>query len=37
MTDKAPVLAVIGGTGLYRLDGLEDVRTVQPHTPYGEP
>src|SRR5690625_3054245 len=30
-------LAVIGGTGLYRLAGLEDVRAERPCTRYGEP
>lgn len=28
-------LAIIGGTGLYRLAGLQDVETHQPVTPYG--
>jgi 5'-methylthioinosine phosphorylase len=39
MTDaiEAPALAVIGGTGLYRLAGLEQTGTVQPDTPYGAP
>lgn len=30
-------LAVIGGTGLYRLAGLEDPVAHRPDTPYGEP
>lgn len=30
-------LAVIGGTGLYRLAGLEDVETLQPDTRFGAP
>ncbi|MFC0677598.1 S-methyl-5'-thioinosine phosphorylase [Lysobacter korlensis] len=30
-------LAVIGGTGLYRLAELEDVQTLQPETRYGMP
>jgi 5'-methylthioinosine phosphorylase len=30
-------LAIIGGTGLYQLAGLEDVDTRIPETPYGEP
>lgn len=29
-------LAVIGGTGLYKLADLQDVQSHQPHTPYGE-
>jgi 5'-methylthioinosine phosphorylase len=32
-----PLLAIIGGTGLYSLAGLEDVQTLVPTTPYGEP
>ena len=31
------VLGVIGGSGLYQLDGLEDVRKARVHTPWGEP
>ncbi|MFF8613664.1 S-methyl-5'-thioadenosine phosphorylase [Streptomyces sp. NPDC015350] len=30
-------LGVIGGSGLYDLDGLEDVRETRVATPYGEP
>ncbi|HET6603778.1 MAG TPA: S-methyl-5'-thioinosine phosphorylase [Xanthomonadaceae bacterium] len=30
-------LAVIGGTGLYRLAGFQDVRSHEAGTPYGEP
>src|SRR5690606_17689982 len=30
-------LAVIGGTGLYALAGLEGVETLQPETKYGAP
>jgi 5'-methylthioadenosine phosphorylase len=30
-------LGVIGGSGLYDLDGLEDVRETRVDTPYGEP
>jgi 5'-methylthioinosine phosphorylase len=30
-------LAVIGGTGVYRLAGLDDVRTLEGGTVYGEP
>ena len=37
MDGDAIALAVIGGTGLYRLAGLEDVRTERPATRYGEP
>ncbi len=34
---SAPVLAIIGGTGLYSLAALEDVETHQPVTRYGAP
>lgn len=30
-------LAVIGGSGLYRMEGLQDVQTVQLTTPFGKP
>ena len=33
----APALAVIGGTGLYRLADLSDIETLQPETRYGAP
>jgi len=36
MTDK-PVLAVIGGSGLYAIQGLEDVTEVNIDTPFGKP
>jgi 5'-deoxy-5'-methylthioadenosine phosphorylase len=32
-----PALAVIGGTGLIGLDGLQNIRKQVVHTPYGEP
>lgn len=35
--DGATALAVIGGTGLYQLAGLEDVELHQPVTRYGAP
>jgi 5'-methylthioadenosine phosphorylase len=31
------VLAIIGGSGLYRIEGLEDVEAVRTETPYGPP
>ena len=31
------VLAVIGGSGLYEMDGLSHVQEVPVSTPYGEP
>jgi 5'-methylthioadenosine phosphorylase len=30
-------IGLIGGTGLYDMQGFEDVQDVQLHTPYGEP
>lgn len=35
MTDVE--LAVIGGSGLYEMEGLQDVESVQPETPFGPP
>lgn len=37
MDGEAIALAVIGGTGLYRLAGLEGARAERPRTRYGEP
>ena len=37
MGGDAIALAVIGGTGLYALAGLEDARAERPRTRYGEP
>ncbi|HQP38829.1 MAG TPA: S-methyl-5'-thioadenosine phosphorylase, partial [Polyangiaceae bacterium] len=31
------VLAVIGGSGLYEMEGLEHVREFEVTTPFGEP
>jgi 5'-methylthioadenosine phosphorylase len=30
-------IAVIGGSGLYRIDGIEDVREIRIKTPFGNP
>jgi len=30
-------IGVIGGTGLYEIEGLTDIREVKPKTPFGEP
>jgi 5'-methylthioadenosine phosphorylase len=30
-------IGVIGGTGLYRMDGMTDVEEVSIHTPFGDP
>lgn len=35
--DKKPVLAVIGGSGLYDFAGLIDIEEVEPETPFGKP
>ena len=35
MTDE--VIGVIGGSGLYAMDGLEDIERVHVETPFGEP
>jgi 5'-methylthioadenosine phosphorylase len=34
---EAPVLAVIGGSGLYDFPSLENVETLNPDTPFGKP
>jgi len=34
---KSPVIGVIGGSGLYALDGLQDERWVRVLSPFGEP
>jgi len=34
---KDPVLAVIGGSGLYEMDGLADTELLEIETPYGKP
>jgi 5'-methylthioadenosine phosphorylase len=35
--DSVPILGVIGGSGLYEMDGLEDVEVREMLTPFGEP
>jgi len=32
-----PNIAVIGGTGVYQMDSLKDVETIEMNTPYGAP
>ena len=34
---QKPVLGIIGGSGLYEIDGLEDVRWEKVASPWGEP
>lgn len=35
--NKTPVLAVIGGSGLYEFDDLKDINTLEVSTPFGKP
>lgn len=35
--NEPPTLAVIGGSGLYAMPGLEDMREQTPDTPFGQP
>ena len=35
--NETPVLAVIGGSGLYQFEDLKDVKTVEVDTPFGKP
>lgn len=35
--DKKPVLAVIGGSGLYDFTGLRDIEKIETETPFGKP
>jgi 5'-methylthioadenosine phosphorylase len=37
MSDETPAIGVIGGSGLYQIDGLEAPEEVVVHTPFGEP
>lgn len=37
MTVQKPVIGVIGGSGVYELDGLEDTRWVDITSPFGSP
>lgn len=34
---KTPVVGVIGGSGLYEIEGLQDVKEVSIETPFGDP
>jgi 5'-methylthioadenosine phosphorylase len=34
---KKPLLGIIGGSGLYQMEGLEDVRVIDADTPFGKP
>lgn len=35
--DRKPIFAVIGGSGLYNMSGLEHAREVEMETPFGKP
>jgi 5'-methylthioadenosine phosphorylase len=37
MNDGAPAIGVIGGSGLYQIDGLEKPREITVETPFGKP
>jgi len=37
LSDQKPVLGVIGGSGLYRMPGLEDPQEISLDTPFGRP
>ena len=34
---ETPVIAVIGGSGVYDIDGLEDRRWIKVESPFGAP
>ena len=34
---KKPLFAVIGGSGLYDLNGINKSKLINPSTPYGKP
>lgn len=37
MADNTPTVGVIGGTGLYMMDGLDAISTMEVSTPFGAP
>ena len=37
MSDSAPTIGILGGSGLYQMEGLEDTEEVQLSTPFGAP
>jgi len=37
MTDNAPAIGIIGGSGLYQMEGVEDPTEQRIETPFGEP
>lgn len=36
-TTDEPVIGVVGGSGLYEMEGFEDIRSLSVNTPFGEP
>ena len=36
-TTHPPLLGIIGGSGLYRMDGLVDAQPIELDTPFGRP
>ena len=36
-TDAEPALGIIGGSGLYEMEGIENLRWVRVRTPFGDP
>ncbi|MEQ8707780.1 MAG: S-methyl-5'-thioadenosine phosphorylase [Rhodospirillales bacterium] len=37
MASRTPVIGIIGGSGLYDIDGLSDTRWEKVHSPFGDP
>ncbi|HEY0369689.1 MAG TPA: S-methyl-5'-thioadenosine phosphorylase [Chthoniobacterales bacterium] len=37
MSNQAPAIGIIGGSGLYQMEGVEDPREVRVQTPFGDP
>jgi 5'-methylthioadenosine phosphorylase len=37
MSDSVPILAIIGGSGIYSMAGLEDTQEMMVDTPFGQP
>src|SRR5437763_15253857 len=37
MTERAPAIGIIGGSGLYQIEGVEDPTEQRVETPFGDP
>jgi len=37
MNERTPAIGIIGGSGLYQMEGVEDPHELQVNTPFGEP